>query len=283
MHGRGKSFMRAWPPCLQAFNISQADFLMFIDNLNVMSMANPPLQALNLAGGVIGTVPHHWAKLAGPAIQATAQLGVAIVSKSQRDKYIQEVNEEIFKPRGLKLSIASMDAMRAILRIPETQPILAPLTPETMHMSTLDRNLLAVRPYNAELELDVPKPAEQTTMLAKLSAKQVEREAKNYLKKELKERERALLKEQEREEKYERRAKEREHKEEKRCRKRERKHRKKDKDSDSDTEDGTNGGDSDNTEHSSKDKRKGKKGKEEKNAKKALWIVVENLNLETGS
>jgi hypothetical protein len=283
MHGRGKSFLRAWPPYLQAFNISQTDFLMFIDNLNVVSTANPPLQILDLAGGFIGMVPYHWAQIAGTAVQATSKLGIAIVSKSRTDIYLKEANEKIFNPKGLKLSIASMDAMRATLRIPETQPILTPLTPEMIQMRTVHRNLLAVRPYNAELELDVPKSAEQTTMLAKLSAKQVEREVEENQKRALKEREKAASKDADREDKKERRAKKKEHEEEKRRQKRERKHRKEDKDSESDTEDGANGGDSDNGKHSRKDKRKEKKDKEEENAKKVLWIVVENLNLETGS
>jgi hypothetical protein len=41
-----------------------------------------------------------------------------------------------------------------------------------VQISTLERELLAVREYNAVLDLEVPSPAEQTTMLAKLSARQ---------------------------------------------------------------------------------------------------------------
>jgi hypothetical protein len=50
-------------------------------------------------------------------------------------------------------------------------------------MSTLERELLAVREYNAVLDLEVPSPAEQTTMLAKLSERQVEGLARKNQKK----------------------------------------------------------------------------------------------------
>ncbi|KAE9373023.1 hypothetical protein N431DRAFT_289060, partial [Stipitochalara longipes BDJ] len=193
-HGRGQSFLRAWAPCLEAHNISQTDFLAFIDNLNIVSTANPPLQVLDLAGGFLGMVPHHWAQLAGTAVQASAKLGTALVSKSRTDMYMKEVDEKMFKPRGLKVSIALVEAMRRILRVPDTQPLLAPLTRETMQMSTVERELLAVREYNAVLELGVPRPMEQTTILAKLSARQVEGLAKKNQKKAVKDREKALEK-----------------------------------------------------------------------------------------
>lgn len=221
-------------------------------------------------------VPCHWAAIAGAAIQTTAQLGTAVVSKSRTDMYMKEVNEKMFKSRGLKVGIASAEAMRAILHVPGTQPVLAPLANETVKMNTVERELLAMRPYNAVLELDVSKPAEQTTMLAKLSARQVEVQIKKHHQKALEGREKALKKEGKRERKNEKRA-------EKRDRKGERKHGKKDENSESDTGDGAAGSGRDQAEYSRQRERRGKKGEEEKNAEKALWIVVENLNPEIDS
>jgi hypothetical protein len=89
----------------------------------------------------------------------------------------------MFKPRLPRVNIASTEAMRSILGMPDTQPALAPLTPEAVQMSTLERELLAVREHNAVLDLEEPSPAEQTTMLAKLSARQVEGLARKNQKK----------------------------------------------------------------------------------------------------
>ena len=75
-------------------------------------------------------VPYRWASIAGMTIQATAQLGTAAVSKERTEMYMKEVNEELFNPRGLKASIASTDAMRAVLRVPDSW--IAPLRPENM-------------------------------------------------------------------------------------------------------------------------------------------------------
>ncbi len=61
-------------------------------------------------------VPYHWAKIAGTAIQVSAQLGAAVVSKSRTDMYMKEVNEKMFKPRGLKVSITSDSRYAAAFR-----------------------------------------------------------------------------------------------------------------------------------------------------------------------
>lgn len=103
----------------------------------------------------------------------------------------------MFKPRLPRVNIASTEAMRSILGMPDTQPALAPLTPEAVQMSTLERELLAVREYNAVLDLEVPSPAEQTTMLAKLSARQVEGLARKNQKKAINGREKTAEKDEE--------------------------------------------------------------------------------------
>lgn len=149
-------------------------------------------------------VPHHWPKLAGAGIQTIAQLGTAVVSKSRTDIYVKEANEKIFMPRGLNVCIASSKSMRTILRIPETQSVIAPRTPETMEMSMLERELLAVRPYNAILYLFLPEPAEQTTLLAKLSARQVLAQAKKNKKTAVKERKTAVEKDERRDDEMKR-------------------------------------------------------------------------------
>lgn len=146
-------------------------------------------------------VPHHWAIVAGHAMQGTAKLGSAAVSMGRTELYMREMNATVFMPRGLKASLVSTNAMRAVLRIPVDRPILAPLTAETMALSTVERVVIAVGPYNAVLDLNVPPPTEQVTKLALLSAKQVAAQEKRMQKKDLKHREKALRKTEEKKEK----------------------------------------------------------------------------------
>jgi len=90
---------------------------------------------------------------------------------------------------------------------------------ETMSMSSFKRSLLAVRPFCSPMTLDVPPPAPQTTMLAKMSAKQVERQGKKNEQKVMKEREKALKREEKRGQKERKGKKDKNNKEEKTARK----------------------------------------------------------------
>jgi hypothetical protein len=100
--------------------------------------------------------------------------------------------------------------------------------------------LLAVRPYNAVLKLDVPRPAEQTTLRARLSARQVEGLAKKNQQNAVK----ALERAQKRRERVEEKKLKKERKEENR----KRKNRRKNETSENYTNDnGTEGGVGENT------------------------------------
>jgi len=86
-------------------------------------------------------MPHHWASIAGTAMRAKAKLGTTAGRKVRTEMYIKEVNKKLFHPRGLKVSIASTDAMMAVLQILASEPMIAPLGPETMDMSSSQRVL----------------------------------------------------------------------------------------------------------------------------------------------
>lgn len=186
--GIGQPFARAWAPSLSGHSITVTDFVEFIDNLNVVKTANPPLQILDLVGGVLGMVPHHWFLLAGIGVQAVAKIGTAAVSKGRTELYMRKVNREYFEPRGLKVAIASRDAMATAMKLPEGAGMLAPLTTENENVSMMERRLEGLRPYMAELDFDVPPPTQQTGILAKMSAGQVKRQVKKADKKAVKKR-----------------------------------------------------------------------------------------------
>jgi len=273
--GTGESFLRAYAPILQSKNISQTDFIAFIDNLNVVATANPPLQVLDLAGGLLGMIPYHWAQLAGGLVQASAKIGVAAVSKGRTEIYMREVNKLLFNPRGLKGSIASSAAMRKILRVPPGVSQLQPLSEETLHMSIAERAFQVVAPYAASLDLNIPDPAEQTTVLAKLSARQVASREKRNHEKLLKARQKQIEKEGERMRKEEKKREKRDEKYAKKDEKRENKGRKKRKEVVS-SEDEVMA----QRVIVSKGQREDKESKRDKEAKKAsklLWLIIENI------
>lgn len=196
---------------------------------------------------------------------------------------MKEANEKFFAPRKLKVAIASRDAVGTVLRMPKDQPILVPLTRDSMSMGMVERSLAVMKGYSAELDFNVPPPEEQTTVLAKMSAKQVERQGKKNEKKMLKERDNALEKEEKES------AKILEKQEEKKGRQRS----DNDSNSDSDVENKPKSRRDLKREksHERKERRKkekaekqtakkhGKGGKDKEAAKagKLLWILVENI------
>jgi hypothetical protein len=53
-NGVGMPFVRAFSEALEPFDINQVEWLAFVDSLNVVATANPPLQVLDLVGNIVG-------------------------------------------------------------------------------------------------------------------------------------------------------------------------------------------------------------------------------------
>ncbi|EFX00119.1 hypothetical protein CMQ_7121 [Grosmannia clavigera kw1407] len=193
-HGRGRPFVRAYPPSLEVHAITQAKFLEFLDGLNIVSTANPPLRALNTAGDLVTNVPYHWALLAGYGMQAVAELGTVVVSRSRTKSYVKKMNEKLFEPRGLHVDIFSTAKMKEALGIPEEHPVIAPLTQETVEKTAVERQLLGIRQHNADLDLKVPPPAKPEKLLDRWSARHVKKQMEKSKKKALKKNKKAVNK-----------------------------------------------------------------------------------------
>ncbi|KAH8690519.1 hypothetical protein BGW36DRAFT_264533, partial [Talaromyces proteolyticus] len=113
-------FIRAYAPILrQKNNLPRESFLTFLDNLNKVIANSPPLEVLDVTGGILKSVPLlfpiHWL---GSAVSGLAKLGSLGVSKSRTDSLIKQANRDIFGPRGLKIEIAKLDALAHIASIP---------------------------------------------------------------------------------------------------------------------------------------------------------------------
>lgn len=164
-------FIRAYAPILNEYNLPRESFLSFLDQLNKVVAASPPLQVLDATGGILRSVPIlfplHWI---GSAVSGLANLGSQGVSKSRTDSAIRQANKDIFGPRGLRVEVAKLDALAHLANIPildsqgkvsRQTPLLQRLlndsgeNPEEC-MQDLDlqqRRVRVLRPWIADLEM----------------------------------------------------------------------------------------------------------------------------------
>jgi hypothetical protein len=235
--GAGNPFALAYSPSLSA-NISLPTFLTFLDTLNVCFAQAPPLQILDLAGGVVGMVPHHIPALIGGSLQATAKIANAVTSKTRVAGLLKTANEDIFAPRGLRVEILDTEKLKQRLGIDGSKPLLDDLEEKDMEVSVRDRRLQALEPHIAPLVFDVPVPARQTNAIDRLAAGQLKRQM-------AKAEEKAMEARRKEHDKAEKKAK------------------REDKKADKDRRRGKD-----------EKKRKGKDDKESKAAEKLLWVFV---------
>ena len=114
----GSPFLRAYAPILSSYGISSPTFFNFLDNLNRISVANPPLQILGLAGNIVGFLPVHTAQLVGLGVQVASKAATVAVSKGRTEQFLQQANKELFGPAGLEVEIAKLDALAKLARMP---------------------------------------------------------------------------------------------------------------------------------------------------------------------
>ncbi|KAI1421472.1 hypothetical protein F5Y12DRAFT_706395 [Xylaria sp. FL1777] len=204
----GSPFLRAYPPSLQAFQLSRNDFLDVLDGLNRVAVQSPPLRALGLVGEVLGVVPLSSTQMAGLALSSAAQIGTVALSKGATEVYLRKVNKEIFAPRGLKMEIAKLEAMARVNKLPildaagrirSDVQVLQPLLDEQeiQTMGRAQRWLRALEPWVQPLELETLPPINMDTNLwGRIHTSASEQERKNSEKKVLKDRSKAFDKHQ---------------------------------------------------------------------------------------
>ncbi|KAF4909287.1 hypothetical protein CGCVW01_v012017 [Colletotrichum viniferum] len=104
---RVRGFVRAYAPVLATAGIDEEAFLDFIDTLNKSLVPNPYLYAINLAGLADIITPD-------PALTAFGiLLGIAVEgvmegqSRFKSNKFLDRMNAEFFRPRGLMCFVAT--------------------------------------------------------------------------------------------------------------------------------------------------------------------------------
>ena len=104
-------FMRCYSPDLAYLGISEEKFLEVIDGLNEVFILHPLFQTINVAGLAVSMVPHHIAQLLGRVISSGGGIGGSALSYVRTKKYVKQLNEETFWPKGLCLRIRSTKKM----------------------------------------------------------------------------------------------------------------------------------------------------------------------------
>lgn len=284
----GSPFLRAYPRGLEDYNLPPETFIRFIDNLNRVAVANPPLQVLGLAGAVTGMVPLATAQIVGNAVSFAAQVGTVAVSKGRTEVYMRQVNKEIFAPRGLKVEIAKLPAIAKMANIPilddlgkidKKSKLLHDVDVGDMcSLSGQERRLTTLSQWIQPLELhSLPTIQEQKNPLSKLSQAASERARNKGEKKLIKEREKIHEESGKVEREYRKETIKQDKKEEK-ARRKKQGHKLEEK-----------------LEEIAKERRKidkeyvkesgklVKDDKEEKAFRKLLWLVIRNLEEENGA
>jgi hypothetical protein len=205
-------------------------------------------------------------------MQLGAQVGTKVVSKARTDAFLKQVNARVFEPRRMRVRIVKGEEVPRRLRMTEAQATLD----DGWDQDLLEKVLKNVEPFSAQIiRHELPVPESQTGLLDKWSAKAVEREKAKNAKKVIKQREKQMEKEEKRERKEEKKSIKAARKQEKKQKKKGKCPRTDSSDSESsDSDSGVTGG-------RRRDGRMVKTGKarekEEKEARKLLWILIENI------
>lgn len=208
-------FVRAYVPELEAHNLSQSDFLTFLDGLNEAFVANPVFAGLGIAGAIMqqfyGIHPVQWA---GMGLQVASGAASAATSYARTRAYVKAVNADLFHPNGLHVGILTTKKMMAKVGHPEERLSLPPLdTTDELNESALSREsssnsgvtqiasedarmrrVRALQGYVMPLDFDVPAAVTPDNVLKRMGAAQAKRQAKKQAKKDEKRRDKALEK-----------------------------------------------------------------------------------------
>ena len=174
-------FLRCYAPDLSSYDITPTNFVNFIDNLNIVQAANPAIQAVQLVGTGIGFVPHHWAQLASGGIGLAASLGSKAVTVTRMSAFLNKVNKEFFKPRGLEAKVVGIEDLRTAAGLCDEDWLPYDFDERYERGASVVEKILQTLSSQgriATLSLEVLGPEKQGNWLDRASASQVEQRIK---------------------------------------------------------------------------------------------------------
>ncbi|KAH6678246.1 hypothetical protein B0J14DRAFT_582273 [Halenospora varia] len=104
-------FPHAYSPALQTLNISQPDFLSFIDHLNEAFVAAPGFQIASHVTGAISSIPLPLVGLVGSILGAPVNGASNAVSFKNAKEFLAEANRDFFEKRGVRVRVLKTEKM----------------------------------------------------------------------------------------------------------------------------------------------------------------------------
>ena len=177
-----RGFVHAYAPVLgECSGIDQETFIDFIQDFYKASLASPVFDVINMAGIVVGFVPNPITMGVSIATQAVAQTGREIQvntdpipreeicslfmqSRVRRNTYLDQMNEALFKPRGLFAMIMTFktDSESPLLSFDTSSSSIALYkslnTPDAKWKQNLRNLRLAAGTSKSEASLPEPAP-----------------------------------------------------------------------------------------------------------------------------
>ncbi|KAI0138076.1 hypothetical protein F4776DRAFT_654460 [Hypoxylon sp. NC0597] len=185
-------FARAWAPELADHEITRENFITFIDNLNIIIRPHPAIHVVKLVAFAIGVIPYEGADGVAGALEAVADLAAIAMAYTRCKKYLMLMNEKYFHPRKLHAKVVDSKRMMKMFNLDKKDPLLAPLTEDSLDLSSQERCLNHLSQWICELSFDdIPPPSHQTNMLARMAAWEVRHKIAKADKKAKRSRERA--------------------------------------------------------------------------------------------
>ncbi|RAH43044.1 uncharacterized protein BO95DRAFT_434289 [Aspergillus brunneoviolaceus CBS 621.78] len=105
-----RGFVRAYAPVLQDAGVDQTTFLRFLKDLHTHAQASPVLEVLGIAAGVAGIYPDLLVAGVAQAVQIAAMAGREMQERWRTNRFLDQMNRELFMPRGLYVSIVQYES-----------------------------------------------------------------------------------------------------------------------------------------------------------------------------
>ena len=144
-----RGFVRAYAPVLEQYSgIDQKMFIDFLQDLDKASKASPVFNVINVACFAVGFVPSPIAMAASAAVQVASRTGQEVQSRYRRNTYLDQINETLFKPRGLYCMIMTFKPDAAAIlptNISSTDQAFAKVPADLSSSSTLTQNLAKLK------------------------------------------------------------------------------------------------------------------------------------------
>ncbi|KAI9692940.1 MAG: hypothetical protein M1822_004935 [Bathelium mastoideum] len=104
-----RGFVRAYSPVLDNCGIDQNMFIDFLETFDECAKADPWIQGVMMAAGIAGFAPSVIAQAVSLAVQIAAGTASEIQVRNRANFYLNQMNEKLFKPRGLYALVMGFD------------------------------------------------------------------------------------------------------------------------------------------------------------------------------